>query len=59
MAKSRVTTAEIIQMAEDSLRLIYAAQGLDYEAEKAQRLLRNHKVGGLDSRGESTNKSQR
>lgn len=58
MADSGFSRAEIIAMAEDALRQLNAAQGLDFEAEKARRMLRNHKVGAVDSRGESTKKYQ-
>lgn len=56
MANSRVTRAEIIQMAEDSLRQIYAAQGLDFEAEKARRMLTNANVGGGRFQGRNARK---
>lgn len=54
MAEGGLSRAEIIKMAEDALRQLYAAQGLDFEVEKARRLLRNHKGDGLDPRSEST-----
>jgi hypothetical protein len=47
MAESGFSRAEIVKMAEDTLRLLYAAQGLDFEAERAKR-----------QPSKSTNKSQ-
>ena len=37
MAEGALSRAEIIQMAEDTLRPLYAAQGLDFELERAKR----------------------
>lgn len=37
MAEGSLSRAEIIKMAEDTLRQLYAAQGLDFEAERAKR----------------------
>lgn len=57
MADSELLRAEIIAMAEDALRQLYAAQGLDFEAEKARRMLTNTNVGAVDSRGKNHKKS--